>query len=615
MKCKKLFFLLLFVAISGCDCDGSLQRTCPEPVECWVEPRALNIERNFVTENFPRIAERGACELGMTACDSEGNLFCDGIVRPSEETCNHIDDDCDGLIDEGYDKDGDGYTSCGGDCDDSTSRRSPGIVEVCDGLDNDCKDGIPLNETRDADGDGVIECFDCDDTTSARSPNIYEICDGIDNDCDGEIDENVSEMWNYCGESTIGACTRVPPTCLSGELYCLAILPSAEACDGIDNDCDGAIDEDLIQECSNECGIGIEFCVDGGWIGCNAPVPSTEVCDGFDNDCDGVIDEDCSCIPGDLELCKGDVVDPDGKFLNCGVGLKECQENGEFGDCVWVANQPEECNNYDDDCDGEVDKIIESCGDPEYAGIGVCKLGERICEVGLWTECMGNVEPNSEICDDLDNDCDGEVDENLNSHEKVDIVFLLDQSGSMCQFFESLAMGMGEYVSDFEESEHKFGIVLFPGQISQVEGNIPWILGTDLVDVNSFISMLNSLECGVGGEEPSYDTLYDLAHSNNPAEISWREDAYPYLILVTDEMAQSWRDLNEADVAFNTSNCTIGACEPGDSFEVYIITKGFLFYQWNDIVFGEYERLISIIPANAEEYANKLRNIFTNVCL
>lgn len=615
MRCTKLIFLLLIVTLSGCECDERLSRVCPTPVECWIEQGLENNEQNLITEGFPYDAEVGACQLGTTDCDEEGNLFCDGVVYPTDETCNFVDDDCDHDVDEGFDEDHDGYTVCNGDCDDRDKHRAPNLIEACDGKDNDCKDGVPANETNDHDGDGTVECADCDDWDNTRSPELLELCDGVDNDCDGEVDENAVEAWDYCGVDTTGACTRERPICIDGESYCPAVFPTPEGCDNIDNDCDGAVDEDLIRECSSICGTGIEFCLSGVWDACNAPQPTLEICDGFDNDCDGEIDEGCLCQPGTIELCMGAVFDEEGNAINCGVGVKECLEDGSYTPCVWVTNQPEVCNNYDDDCDGEIDLIQQTCGDPEFAGVGECVLGTQTCVEGIWQECEGNVEPLEEVCDEKDNDCDGEIDENLNSHEKVDMVFMIDGSGSMCSYVNAIAQGLDQYVSDFEDSEHRFALVMFPGEYNQVGGNIPWIVITDLVDVNQFIAILNSVSCTYPSVENSYDAMYDLADPTNPALISWRADAYPYLVLATDEPAQSWAGNTESSVAAMTSNCQVGECVSGDSFETYVITNPGHFQQWDEVVFGDYGRLVNIDPADANEYANKLRNIFTNVCL
>jgi MYXO-CTERM domain-containing protein len=117
------------------------------------------------------------------------------------EKLDHVDNDCDSLVDEGtsaYDDDGDGYAEDSGDCDDTDPLTYPGAMEWPDGADNDC-DGVVDEGTTvyDDDGDGFSEADgDCDDTDPDIWPGAVEIDDGQDDDCDGVSD--VYQGW-ACG--------------------------------------------------------------------------------------------------------------------------------------------------------------------------------------------------------------------------------------------------------------------------------------------------------------------------------------------------------------------------------------------------------------------------------
>jgi hypothetical protein len=149
-----------------------------------------------------------------------------------------------------------------------------------------------------------------------------EVCDGLDNDCNGIADGLALTCYEgSSGTAGVGACLAGTRTCTGGAWGACAgqVLPSGEACDGADNDCDGTPDEGLSQACYSGpqgtqgvglCKAGVAACANGTWGYCGGEViPLPESCDGSDNDCNGDVDDvpwpaADSCEPNDdLNSC------------------------------------------------------------------------------------------------------------------------------------------------------------------------------------------------------------------------------------------------------------------------------------------------------------------------
>ena len=374
-----------------------------------------------------------ACdELGAQETDGDGDGFppCAGDCDDNQpfsypgnaEVCGDgIDQNCDGSDDDA-DADGDGYMACGDDCNDSEAAAHPGAPELCDGIDNDCDGAADFVDPdtglgeEDPDGDGWPSCNDCNPANSSVHPEAVEVCNGFDDDCDGfsiaggELDLD-SDGWRPCENDCDDHDATVHPW-------------QAEVCgDGIDNDCNGAIDDDV--DVDND---GFTTC--GG--DCRDDQPTVhpdgiEVCNGQDDDCNGLADDGldidgdgysvCDCDdthdavhPGAAEFC-GDLLDND-----CDPFTDEENDVDPDGDGYFLCTEPadcwegnalihptasEVCDGVDNNCDGVTDEFYDNDND-EWL---VCQFDcDDVAEL---------VHPAApEICHNgIDEDCDGDPDE------------------------------------------------------------------------------------------------------------------------------------------------------------------------------------------------------------
>jgi hypothetical protein len=232
------------------------------------------------------------CNGGKDDTAVDGDADGDGYLAPDDcddtnpdinpdaaEVCDGVDDNCDGVADDGLatswyaDADGDGFgnlaaetMACAApvntvadatDCDDTSAAWHPGAAEAdcADPNDYNCDGSVAF---RDGDSDGDAACTDCDDADPALNASAAELCDGVDNDCDGATDEDATDAttWyadtdadGYGDPGTSTPSCSMPAGQVADATDCddtnVAVNPAAdEVCNSDDDDCDGAIDED-----------------------------------------------------------------------------------------------------------------------------------------------------------------------------------------------------------------------------------------------------------------------------------------------------------------------------------------------------------------------------------
>jgi hypothetical protein len=285
-------------------------------------------------------------------------------------SCNNVDDDCDGNIDEGYAATN---TTCGiGLCAAAGQKTCTAGIET-----DSCTAGTPA----------------ADDAN----------CNNIDEDCDGSVDEHYAAVPTSCG---IGPCAAAGElTCSAGTTVdtCTAGTPAIEICgNGIDEDCTGA-DEECAPVCTDIDGDGYGLnCALGNDCNDNDnavhPGASDANCNGVDENCDTVADEGYAITT-----------------TSCGIGAcaaagqKTCIAGVETDSCTagTPAADDANCNNIDDDCSGAADEDYLAV--PTTCGIGPCAAaGELTCSAGTTHDTCTAGTPAIEICGNgIDENCNG----------------------------------------------------------------------------------------------------------------------------------------------------------------------------------------------------------------
>jgi len=497
---------------------------------------------------------------------------------------------------------------------------------------------------------GLIQYTDC--VTDCEE----ESCNYIDDDCDGDVDEG---QLNECGE-----CGLVP----------------AEQCNGIDDDCDGTTDEDLIQPCASACGAGYELCQDGNWISCTAPPVNDEICDGLDNDCDGQIDEglDCVCTVQDVGVLFPCQDDP----LICGQGYKTCEcldpdcKNLVMTECYalchWIPpSDPneicdpligmplsqEKCNNFDDNCNQQIDEdLYGACytGPEGTLMVGICVPGEMTCDAGTWGNyneqeefvpyyCKDEIVPQDEICNGLDDDCDGIADWGEEMKE-TDVLFIVDWSGSMGDEMSAVMVALNQFAQNFSDEEViKWAFMRGPVSVFPSIYNERLEIQQDLTGFSDFLASLAGMDTSSQSMSTSMEMILDaiylsvhnisaalnyaiadlawsgvnsnisggkVVESEPPLQsfnISWRPGADRIIIVFTDEGPQSYLDpqLNIEDIK--------AAISGTPQLKLYTFSKTPWSSEWQDIAASGNGSWFKLTNNPTEMYAS-LMEIIDEIC-
>ena len=345
----------------------------------------------------------GASTCAGDCDDSDAALNVDDGDNDGWSTCAGDCDDSDADLNLD-DDDNDSHTTCAGDCDDGDDDTYPGAGELCDGELNDCGGSLPADEV-DGDGDGYLACEECDDGDASRYPTAAEVCDGVDNDCDqvvpdDELDDDGDGLSECEGDCDDGDAT-LNPLDLDSDFI--------SSCDGDCDDTDAAmnpydIDLDGASSCDGDCDdlvhdLNLDDADGDGWTTCAGDCDDSDPAANLDDD-DG---DDWSTCAGDC-----DDSDPAANLDDLdGDGHDTCNGDCDDADPQTYPGAAEVCDGQVNDCGGTL-PIDEIDGDGDsYIACAECD------DTDAW------LDP-SDDDGDLYSTCDGDCDDNDASKEPAD---------------------------------------------------------------------------------------------------------------------------------------------------------------------------------------------------
>jgi hypothetical protein len=329
------------------------------------------------------------------------------------------------------DVDQDGYTVAQGDCNDNNANIHPGATDLCNGVNDDCDASTDEDYIVTATSCGVGACaragqLQCvggvpTDSCSAGAPASDTNCNNIDDDCNGAVDEDYVPAETYCG---VGIClAQGQMVCSAGVLSnnCAPVQPSIEECDGLDNDCNGETDEGGVCVLPDNDQDGYTQETDCNDANANVNPGKAEICNGIDDNCANGVDEGASiCSANDITVNSCDN-NPDNNaftkdtysFMSVCNGVQGCTTAPvDWQSLITHACVIGQCGAVcDDNQDCTMGCQPDGCYDEEYRDY---YSTSATCSNCLCTggSCGYTLPYDDEVCDDgLDNDCDQHTDE------------------------------------------------------------------------------------------------------------------------------------------------------------------------------------------------------------